>query len=188
MDIRPREPHDLGACVRVLAEVHHGDGYPADWPGSPARWLSPPALLGAWVAVERDGPPAGHITLSRSGPGDAAPELWSRRTGAPAGAAAVIGRLFVSPADRGRGAGALLMGRAVRAAGERGLHPVLDVLDSDTAAAALYERLGWALLGTAEQRWSPTRTVTVRCYAAPAGLPADSPADHPTGSPAPRPS
>ncbi|MFE2287831.1 hypothetical protein ACFXDJ_27155 [Streptomyces sp. NPDC059443] len=36
----------------------------------------------------------------------------------------------------------------------------------DTAAAALYERLGWELLATVEHRWSPDRTVTVRCYAA----------------------
>ncbi|MFG2617363.1 GNAT family N-acetyltransferase [Streptomyces sp. NPDC048507] len=172
MDIRTREPHDLGACVRMLAEVHHGDGYPADWPASPARWLSPSGLLGAWVAVAPDGPAAGHVTLSRSGPGDAAPELWSRRTGTSAGAAAVLGRLFVSPAARGRGVAALLVDRAVRAAAERGLHPVLDVLDSDGAAVALYERLGWDLLGTARQRWSPTRTVTVHCYAAPADLPA----------------
>ncbi|MFD8985940.1 GNAT family N-acetyltransferase [Streptomyces sp. NPDC059564] len=168
MDIRRREPGDLGACVRVLAEVHQADGYPCDWPERPADWLSPPALLDAWVAAGQDGLTAGHITLSRAGSGDAAPGLWSRRTGAPARATAVVGRLFVSLAARGRGAGALLMARAVRAAGERGLHPVLDVLASDTAAAALYERLGWSLLGTVGQRWSASRTVTVRCYAAPA--------------------
>lgn len=142
MDIRRREPGDLGACVRVLAEVHRADGCPVDWPERPADWLSPPALLDAWVAAGQGEPAAGHITLSAAESGDAAPGLWSRRTGAPA--------------------------RAMRAAGERGLHPVLDVLACDTAAAALYERLGWSLLGTVGQRWSASRTVTVRCYAAPA--------------------
>ncbi|CAG7645922.1 hypothetical protein SBRY_40277 [Actinacidiphila bryophytorum] len=49
---------------------------------------------------------------------------------------------------------------------ERGLHPVLDVVESDGAAVALYERLGWELLDTVEQWWGPGQTVTVRCYAA----------------------
>jgi hypothetical protein len=43
---------------------------------------------------------------------------------------------------------------------------VLDVVSSDTAAAALYERLGWELLATVEQRWSADQTVSIRCYAA----------------------
>ena len=41
-----------------------------------------------------------------------------------------------------------------------------DSAASDTAAAALYDRLGWRLLATVEQRWGPDRPVTVRCYAA----------------------
>ncbi|MGE7388997.1 GNAT family N-acetyltransferase [Streptomyces sp. NPDC004126] len=171
MDVRPREPEDLGACVRALAEVHHGDGYPVDWPERPHDWLSPPALLGSWVA-ERDGRVAGHVGLCRSGPGDSAPELWSRRTGLPVAGTAVVSRLFVAPGARGHGIGALLMARAVRGARESGLHPVLDVVASDTAAAALYERLGWSLLATVEQRWAPDRLVSVRCYAAPEDAPA----------------
>ncbi len=50
---------------------------------------------------------------------------------------------------------------AVRAARERGLHPVLDVVASDIAAAALYERLGWSLPPTVGQQWEPAWTVTV---------------------------
>ncbi|EFL13391.1 predicted protein [Streptomyces sp. C] len=61
--------------------------------------------------------------------------------------------------------------RAVHAARELGLHPVLDVVASDTAAAALYERLGWIPLATVEQRWAPDRLVSVRCYAAPQDAP-----------------
>ncbi|WP_405982345.1 GNAT family N-acetyltransferase [Streptomyces sp. NBC_00158] len=167
MDVRPREAEDLGACVRALAEVHHGDGYPVDWPDRPREWLSPPALLGSWVA-ERDGRLAGHVGLCRNGPGDSAPELWSRRTGLPARDTAVVSRLFVAPGARGRGIGALLIARAVREARLLALHPVLDVVASDTAAAALYERLGWSLLATVAQRWGPGRVVPVRCYAAPA--------------------
>lgn len=163
--VRPRTDADLDDCVRVLAEVHGRDGYPLNWPDSPAVWLTPQALVAAWVA-HRDGRVVGHVCLSRGGPGDAAPGLWSARTGGSAEASAVVNRLYVAPSARGHGIGALLMQRAVAAARERGLHPVLDVVASDTAAAALYERLGWQLLATVDQKWGPERTVSVRCYAA----------------------
>ncbi|WP_330294605.1 GNAT family N-acetyltransferase [Streptomyces sp. NBC_00503] len=151
----------------MLAEVHGCDGYPLNWPEYPGEWLTQPSLLAAWVAV-LDGRVVGHIGLSRSGDGDAAAGLWSRREGAPVESSAVVSRLFVSPAARGHGIGARLMARAVQDAQRRALHPVLDVLAADKSAAALYERLGWTLLGTVDQRWGPTRTVTVHCYAAPA--------------------
>ncbi|WP_406401767.1 GNAT family N-acetyltransferase [Streptomyces uncialis] len=151
----------------MLAEVHDGDGYPVNWPDRPSEWLMQPFLLAAWVA-ELDGRVVGHIGLCRSGAGDVAPTLWSHREGVPVEHTAVISRLFVSPAARGRGIGAQLMARAVQDAQERALHPVLDVLASDTSAAVLYERLDWSLLGTVDQQWSPTQTVTVNCYAAPA--------------------
>ncbi|WP_460793182.1 GNAT family N-acetyltransferase [Micromonospora sonneratiae] len=165
--VRLRDEADIDEVVRVLREVHDGDGYPLNWPDRPGEWLMQPLLLAAWVA-ELDGQIVGHVGLSRSGAGDAAPVLWSGRAGVPATDTAVVSRLFVSPAARGHGIGARLMAVAVQGAHERGLHPVLDVLASDTSAAALYRRLGWSLLGTVDQRWSPTQTVTVHCYAAPA--------------------
>lgn len=109
---------------------------------------------------------AGHVGLSRSGAGDAAPGLWSARAGASVDATAVVSRLFVAPWARGHGIGALLLAQAVTEAQDRGLHPVLDVVASDTAATVLYERLGWQLLATVEQEWSPEQRVAVRCYAA----------------------
>ncbi|MEW2302668.1 GNAT family N-acetyltransferase [Streptomyces sp. NPDC006655] len=152
--------------MRVLAEVHRRDGYPVNWPARPGAWLSHGPLLGSWVA-EFEGRLVGHVGLSRGGEGDLAPVLWSERNATAPGEAAVVGRLFVAPGARGHGIGALLIGRAVAEARRHGLHPVLDVVASDTAAAALYERLGWELLATVEQRWSPRQTVSVRCYAAP---------------------
>ncbi|MEU7104389.1 GNAT family N-acetyltransferase [Streptomyces stramineus] len=166
MTTRLRTPADLPACAAVLADVHRTDGYPVNWPADPAAWLTQSALISASVA-ERQGRIVGHIGLARSAVGDAAPGLWSAREGVPVASTAVISRLFVDPASRGHGIGALLMARAAREARERGLHPVLDVVASDTAAAALYERLGWERLATVEQRWGPDTTVTVRCYAAP---------------------
>jgi GNAT superfamily N-acetyltransferase len=151
----------------VLARVHDGDGYPVNWPDRPGEWLMEPSQFAAWVA-ELDGRVVGHIGLSCSEAGDVAPVHWSRREGKPIQSTAVVSRLFVSPTARGYGIGALLMAEAVREAQERDLHPVLDVVATDTAAAALYERLGWHLLVTVDQRWSPAQTVTVHCYAAPA--------------------
>ncbi|MFE9631017.1 GNAT family N-acetyltransferase [Streptomyces sp. NPDC006463] len=165
--MRPRASADLDACAGLLRAVHDRDGYPVNWPERPAEWLTPPTLLAAWVA-ETDGRIAGHVGLARSGPGDLAPALWSGRARVPVERTAVVGRLFASPAARGLGVGARLLARAVREARERGLHPVLDVLAHDTAAVALYEREGWSLLGTVDERWSATRTVTVHCFAAPA--------------------
>ncbi|MET9874970.1 GNAT family N-acetyltransferase [Actinacidiphila glaucinigra] len=150
----------------MLAAVHGRDGYPVDWPAAPAAWLCGAAPLAAWVA-EADGAVIGHVGLGAGTGGDAAPGLWSAREGVAAEPTAVVGRLFVAPGARGRGAGALLMAAAVEEARLRGLHPVLDVVASDRGAAALYERLGWTLLATVEQEWGPDRRVAVRAYAAP---------------------
>jgi GNAT superfamily N-acetyltransferase len=165
--VRARTDHDLDACTRVLAAVHERDGYPVNWPEHPHTWLTTAPLVAAWVA-ERDGHVVGHIGLSRADATDAAPGLWAARTGMGAETTAVVNRLFVAPAARGHGIGALLVAWATEEARARGLHPVLDVVESDAAAAALYERLGWHHLATLEQRWSPEQTVEVRCYAAPA--------------------
>ncbi|MFK8909115.1 GNAT family N-acetyltransferase [Streptomyces sp. YS-3] len=163
--VRPRNDRDLDACVRALAAVHERDGYPVNWPERPGDWLAPPSLLAAWVA-DLDGEVAGHAGLSLAGTGDVAPGLWSARAGVGPEATAVVSRLFVAPGARGHGIGRLLLDRAVSGARARGLHPVLDVVASDTAAIALYERLGWELLAEVEQEWGPRQTVTVRCYAA----------------------
>ncbi|MFD8702132.1 GNAT family N-acetyltransferase [Kitasatospora sp. NPDC059648] len=166
--VRRRRAADLAECVRALADVHAADGYPAEWPERPAAWLSPDGLLAAWIA-EAGGRTAGHIGLVRSTPEDMAPGLWSLRTGGRPELTAVVGRLFVAPAARGRAVGALLLARAVAHARVLGLHPVLDVLATDTAALALYRRLGWTPLGGGEQRWASGRTVVVHCFAAPRG-------------------
>ncbi|MFG3493782.1 GNAT family N-acetyltransferase [Streptomyces sp. NPDC047928] len=162
--VRRRTDRDLDGCADVLATVHEREGYPVNWPARPTDWLAPPTLLTAWVA-EWDGRVVGHVGLCRADGSDVAARLWSDREGVGIEATAVVSRLFVAPSAHGRGIGAALMARAVAEARERALRPVLDVVASDTAAVALYERLGWELLGTAEQRWTPARTVSVRCYA-----------------------
>ncbi|MFE1171124.1 GNAT family N-acetyltransferase [Streptomyces sp. NPDC058773] len=141
--IRRRQDRDLDACVAVLADVHTHSGYPHHWPDEPVRWLTPDGLTAAWVA-EKDGAVAGHVALC----------------------GAEVSRLYVAPAARGAGVGGRLL-RAVEAeAAARGLRPVLVVKSTDTAARALYERLGWLRRGTERQDWGTGETVTVHHYEA----------------------
>lgn len=158
LTVRRRTEDDLEECVRVLAEVHHGDGYPMRWPDDPAGFLTRPKISETWVAT-LDGRIVGHIGLAVTTPGDAAPKFFGDGV-------AMVTRLFVSPAARGHGAGRILLEEAVRAARRLGLDPVLDVESTSSSAIAFYERLGWHLLGTSEAQWGPHR-VTVRSYAAP---------------------
>jgi GNAT superfamily N-acetyltransferase len=164
--IRRRSDNDLAECVAILAEVHRRDGYPMVWPDDPAGFLAKPGLLGAWVAVV-DGRVDGHVALAPPGTGDAAAALLGRD-------AAMVSRLFVPLAARGRGAGAALLDHATREAHQRGLHPVLDVLTTNSASIAWYERMGWRLLGTGEAQWGQNR-VTVRSYAGPGPVPSATP-------------
>ncbi|MCX3062831.1 GNAT family N-acetyltransferase [Streptomyces beihaiensis] len=159
--VRTRAGADLSACTTVLAAVHRRDGYPVNWPADPASWLCPEGQVAAWVAVAGSAV-VGHVTLARPVPGDVAPGLAG-----PKAAVAVVGRLFVAPTARGRGTGAALLERATRAARRRGLRAVLDVVARDTAAVAVYERLGWEPLGSGSQAWGPNQWVEVRCFAAP---------------------
>ncbi|MFF6776851.1 GNAT family N-acetyltransferase [Streptomyces sp. NPDC012637] len=165
--VRRRTDEDIEACVRALADVHRHDGYPLDWPARPADWLRGDSVLGAWVG-ELDGRPVAHVTLSTAAEDDLAPAAWSERTGAARDATAVLGRLFVAPRARSHRLGARLIAEATAEARRRALHPVLDVVASDTSAVALYERLGWHRLTTVRQQWGRGRTVTLHCYAAPA--------------------
>lgn len=172
--VRRRTDADINACMNVLAEVHEHDAYPRNWPDNPRAWLSYPELIAAWVA-EIDGEIVGQVGLARPTADDVAPDRWSSRTGSDRGTAAVIARLFVRPNARGRGLAAALMSEAEQHARQQGTHPVLDVVEDDDRVVAFYERLGWAFLGSAEQRWGPDQIVTVRCYTAPRTTASGSP-------------
>ncbi|WP_220039933.1 GNAT family N-acetyltransferase [Nonomuraea aridisoli] len=131
MEIHPRTPADLDACVEALAAVHAADRYPVDWPADPARWLTPDGVIGAWIAVE-DGAVLGHVALTRD---------------------MEVTRLYVAPAARGRGLAARLLGTVRSAA--RG--PVrLEVSAEGRAAIALYERSGWRRTATTRATWRDT--------------------------------
>lgn len=149
---RPREARDLPATVAALAAVHAADHYPLTWPADPAGWLNPTNLLAAWVADDEERL-LGHVALCVPEAGGVA-DLWLATAGTPLEGLAEVAKLFVAPRGRGLGLGAALLARATEEAHARGLRPVLEVLDHDHAARALYERIGWCHVGTLPATWA----------------------------------
>lgn len=166
MKIRARRDDDLPRLVEALAHVAWADGYPSRWPHDPAAWLRSRDLVGAWV-VERDDAMVGHVVLRRPH-GEVPVTLWCAATGQHENRCAVVVRLFVVPAARGAGLGHALLATAHQEAARRGLHPVLDVVDTNRSAVRLYDRLGWTRLGSYQQRFhddGPPELLL--CFAAP---------------------
>ncbi|MBV9164851.1 MAG: GNAT family N-acetyltransferase [Solirubrobacterales bacterium] len=129
--------------------MHRQDGYPTRWPRDPAGWLSPTSLVAAWIAVD-GGSLGGHIALV-AGVDDS---LLIAAAGRPASELAAVSRLFVDPTRRGRRLGQMLLNTVTEYAGEHELGLVLDVVDETRSAAiALYERLGWRLVGQRAAGW-----------------------------------
>ena len=164
MPVRPREPHDLPACVAALRRVHEASGYPSRWPDDPAGWLTPRTMLGAWVA-EHDGEIAGHVAVVRG----LNVATLLRATGLPVDQLGGIVRLYVDPGFQRLGLARALLDTAADAAAAHGLQPVLDVVADSASAVALYERAGWKLAGTQPATWTdPDGTVPdIRCYIRP---------------------
>ncbi|WP_206068161.1 GNAT family N-acetyltransferase [Nonomuraea composti] len=128
MDIRPRTPADLPACVEALAAVQAADRYPVNWPDDPGAWLTPAGMTAAWLAIEA-GAVLGHVAITRD---------------------QEVSRLFVTPAARGRGVAARLLESA------RSSTPLplkLEVSSEGRAAIGLYERLGWRRVASSRATW-----------------------------------
>jgi GNAT superfamily N-acetyltransferase len=166
MEIRERREGDLDALVVALAAVAKVDGYPSRWPDDPAAWLRTRDPIGAWV-VEHDGEPAGQIVL-RPGADHVPARMWHARSGEAPQSCCVVSRLFVGLPARGHGAGSALMHTAWAAASERGLRPMLDVVDANQSAIRLYRGLGWIHLGTYVERfYDDGPDELLHCFAAP---------------------
>jgi len=151
--IRERGTADLGRCVALLRVVHEADRYPLNWPDNPAQWLTPAALVVAWVAELPGGDIAGHVALQRNAAG---------RVGAE------VSRLFVGPEARRRSVAATLLAHATSWAAEHGLPLTLTVTDEDrSGAVAFYEAAGWHHTATTTADWTAPdgRPVRLRHYA-----------------------
>ena len=145
MLIRTKLTSDDDACVAVMEQTHRVDGYPRYWPAKPARFLRAHGETDAWVA-ELDGRVVGQVALHRA-EGEPVLALAQEATGLPSDRFAVLARLLVHPDVRGRGVGRTLVRTASERAYATGRRAVLDVLQSTTGPARLYESEGWTRLG-----------------------------------------
>jgi len=162
--VRPREPRDIPACVASLRRVHDVSGYPSRWPADPGTWITPRAMVAAWVA-EHDGQVAGHVALVRG----LRLDRLLQATGLPAESLGGISRLYVDPGFQRLGLARALLDAATDAALAHRLKPALDVVDESAPAIALYERAGWRQVGTQPATWTdPDGSVPlIRCYVRP---------------------
>jgi len=165
LTVRERTEADIAACVEALRGVYAADRYPMRWPADAAAFVTARDVLAAWVA-RREGAVVGHVVL-RSGAGHDDAAMWSAATGLPDSGHGLIARLFVVPEERGTGLGRQLLDIAVAESWHRALWPVLDVMAANTAAVALYERLGWRRVGGREFPFSDGSTAPMYCYVAP---------------------
>ncbi|KNX36041.1 GNAT family N-acetyltransferase [Luteipulveratus halotolerans] len=164
--IRLRRDSDLPELAQILVAVHALDGYPVEGVDNPLAWLVSDSTLSAWVA-ELDGKLVGHVALSDPSESEGAAKLWAEQHGNTGPGLAMLGRLFVSPAGRGRGLGARLTATATNEARRMNRRAVLDVMEKDVAARKTYERLGWIRLGEFDHAAGAGRAVPAIAYAAP---------------------
>ena len=169
-------PADLPSCVAVLRRVHEASGYPSLWPDDPSRWIIPRDMVAAWVA-EYDGSIAGHVALVRG----MRLECLLRATGRTPDQLGGIARLYVDPAFRRLGLARALLDAAADGAVARSLQPVLDVVSDARPAIALYEQVGWHLVGTQAATWvdADGSTPTLCGYVGPHLLPRKEPGQSP---------
>jgi len=166
--VRVRTQEDIPGCAKVLREVYEVDGYPVEGVEDAEGWLFPDGLIEAWVAGPSDGI-LGHALASEPR-GEAAVEMFVERTGLDESKVAVLARLFVAPAARGRSLGQELAGAAMRYTQSHGRRAVFDVMAKDRAAIRLYERVGCVRLGTTMHTFGDGQQVPAYCYAAPGAL------------------
>ncbi|MBL7260751.1 GNAT family N-acetyltransferase [Paractinoplanes lichenicola] len=166
VQVRPRTDADVPECAALLREVYELDGYPVEGVDDATGWMYPAGLIAAFVAVE-PGKILGHAAVCEPGEGDAAVSLLIERTGAATSEIAVLARLFVGPAARGKGAGRKLADAALSYATDKRLRAVFDVMEKDHTAISMYEKMGCVFLGSTSHHLADGSVFPARCYAAP---------------------
>ncbi|MFE6485841.1 GNAT family N-acetyltransferase [Streptomyces sp. NPDC057757] len=164
--IRPRRENDVPCAATALVEVHAADGYPVEGVHDPESWLTPADAISAWVA-EFEGRVIGHVSISWAN-GEDAVSLWLKQGKGSRERTAVLARLFVVPAARGKAVGERLVQAATEHAERIGVRLVLDVMAKDAAAIRLYERLGWRKLGVTTHTYGDGQQIEAVCYVSPA--------------------
>lgn len=150
----------------MAEEVRAKDGYPTFLGDSTLlQFVDPDDVLGAWVATI-DGDVVGNVLLrTRSAP--ASGRQAAEALGVPETELAFVARLLVAPRARRIGVATRLLDVAVACARELGRTPVLDVVEGDGGAVALYEATGWRRIGEHLLTTRSGLQLPVAVYAAP---------------------
>jgi ribosomal protein S18 acetylase RimI-like enzyme len=131
--VRPADPEELLHVAQLLHDFNHEFGEPAPAPSWLAERLAALTASGETEVLVTERPAAGVAVLRfRSA-------LWSP------GLECYLAELYVIPSRRGEGLGRALMERVLARARERGAdHVELGTEETDVAARALYESLGFS--------------------------------------------
>ncbi len=149
MRVRDAEPGDLAAVapfVRAIVAAGETYAYPEDLDdrGIADLWfVAPPGRT--VVAVDEDGSVLGSATMGPNRPGR--------------GAHVATASFMVDPAAQGRGVGRALGEEAVRWAREQGFRSMQfnAVVETNTAAVALWRSLGFAVMTTIPEAFDHPR-------------------------------
>jgi GNAT superfamily N-acetyltransferase len=164
--IRPRRDSDLPACVEILKAVYATSGYPVGGVDNALDELRTDDQ--AWVAEDAsDGSVIGHVALNEARESSVNVALWRERHPDAKADVAVLGRLFVHPDARRRGAATKLVRAVEEEARRRGLRLLILALVKDQDAIRLYRSLGWEDYGTTVFRWGEGNEMAAECLASP---------------------
>lgn len=166
MSIRRREPDDLAGLAAIAQRVRATDSYPPYLPDDDLLgFLDSPDALGSWVALV--GPlVVGQAALHASSSSEVM-SLAAQRLGIEPERLGVVARLLVDPSARRAGVASSLLEHARVEAVDRGLVPILDVVERFAPAISLYEREGWTRLGTVTVTLPDGTTMNEHVYAGP---------------------
>jgi ribosomal protein S18 acetylase RimI-like enzyme len=139
--IRVRDSSDVPTLIRILTDVHNLTKYPVDGPSSfPARFQSPNALIS--IVALYDNELAGHVELQPATV--LSPAITKALAShAPIDSFATLVSLFVDPKFQGKGIGTRLIDEAVAYGKNERKRLALIVLEKDTTAIRMYEKMGW---------------------------------------------
>ncbi|KAI1421121.1 acyl-CoA N-acyltransferase [Xylaria sp. FL1777] len=160
--IRLRKDEDLAACVEIMTAVYHTSGYPVGGVENALEELRTDDQ--AWVA-EDNGVIIGHVAMNKARETYVNVALWLERY--PQADVMVLGRLFVHPERRGRGAATKLIRTVEEEARSKGKRLLILALVKDQDAIRLYRHLGWEHYATTVFRWGKGNEIDAECFASP---------------------
>ena len=139
--VRLREPSDVAELTAILTTVYEFTKYPVDGPSSfPSRFQSKNALTS--IVALYNGALVGHAELQDTS-GLNPTVVAFLQSQEPLTSFAALVTLFVDPKVQGKGIGARLVSEAMERGRQARKRLVLVVLDKDTAAIRMYEKMGW---------------------------------------------